>query len=109
MNLTPRQLDVVVAIRNYRHLHGMSPTMQELADLYSKFMERPVVDQTGLKDRFDFTVDYEANTDEPGPFAAVVGPGLFTALQDQAGLRLEARKDLVDVLVIDHAERPSQN
>lgn len=32
MNLTPRQLDVLVAIRNYRHLHGMSPTMQELAD-----------------------------------------------------------------------------
>jgi repressor LexA len=32
MNLTPRQLDVMVAIRNYRHLHGMSPTMQELAD-----------------------------------------------------------------------------
>src|SRR5277367_2763426 len=32
MNLTPRQLDVVVAIRNYRHLHGLSPTMQELAD-----------------------------------------------------------------------------
>jgi len=32
MNLTPRQLDVVVAIRNYRHLHGLAPTMQELAD-----------------------------------------------------------------------------
>src|SRR6478609_7962480 len=32
MNLTPRQLDVVVAIRNYRHLNGYSPTMQELAD-----------------------------------------------------------------------------
>ena len=32
MNLTPRQLDVLVAIRNYRHLHGMAPTMQELAD-----------------------------------------------------------------------------
>src|SRR5947199_3943524 len=32
MNLTPRQTDVVVAIRNYRHLHGYSPTMQELAD-----------------------------------------------------------------------------
>jgi repressor LexA len=32
MNLTPRQLDVVVAIRNFRHLHGYSPTMQELAD-----------------------------------------------------------------------------
>src|SRR3954468_2227658 len=32
MNLTPRQLDVIVAIRNYRHLHGVAPTMQELAD-----------------------------------------------------------------------------
>jgi len=32
MNLTPRQVDVIVAIRNYRHLHGYSPTMQELAD-----------------------------------------------------------------------------
>lgn len=32
MNLTPRQLDVLVAIRNYRHVHGYSPTMQELAD-----------------------------------------------------------------------------
>src|SRR5215472_15529210 len=32
MNLTPRQLDVLVAVRNYRHLHGYSPTMQELAD-----------------------------------------------------------------------------
>src|ERR1700723_2070875 len=32
MNLTPRQTDVMVAIRNYRHLHGYSPTMQELAD-----------------------------------------------------------------------------
>src|SRR5690349_24483547 len=33
MNLTPRQTDVIVAIRNYRHLHGYSPTMQELADM----------------------------------------------------------------------------
>src|SRR3569833_4436592 len=32
MNLTPRQLDVLVAVRNYRHLHGYAPTMQELAD-----------------------------------------------------------------------------
>src|SRR5436190_23177041 len=32
MNLTPRQLDVIVAIRNFRHLHGYAPTMQELAD-----------------------------------------------------------------------------
>ena len=34
MNLTPRQLDILVAIRNFRHLHGYSPTMQELADKF---------------------------------------------------------------------------
>jgi len=84
-------------------------SMQELADLYSKFMDRPVLDRTGYKDRFDLMMDYEANTDAPGPFSAVTGPGLFRAFQDQAGLKLEATRDLVEILVIDHAEHPSEN
>jgi bla regulator protein BlaR1 len=83
-------------------------SMQELADLYSKFMDRPVLDRTGLKDRYDLTMDYEANADAPGPFAAATGPGLFRAFQE-AGLKLEATKGSVEVLVIDHAEHPSEN
>jgi uncharacterized protein (TIGR03435 family) len=61
-------------------------SMQELADLYSKFMDGPVVDRTGLAGRYDFTVEYEADPDAPGPFSAATGPSLFRALQEQAGL-----------------------
>lgn len=88
---------------------GKNSSMQELADLYSKFMSRPVVDRTGLKDRYDFTVEYEADTDAPGPFAELTGPGLFRAFEAQAGLRLEAAKGPVEVLMIDRAERPAGN
>jgi len=84
-------------------------SMQEVADLYSKFMDRPVVDRTGLKDKYDFTMDYEADADASGPFAKLSGPALFKAFEQQAGLKLEATKGSVEVLVIDHAEKPSEN
>jgi len=84
-------------------------TVQELADLYSKFMDRPVIDMTGLTDRFDFTVQYEADTDSQGPFGAVTAPTLFQAFEKQAGLKLRAAGGPVNVLVIDRAARPKGN
>jgi uncharacterized protein (TIGR03435 family) len=72
-------------------------------------MDRPVLNQTGLKDKYDFTLDYEANADAPGPLTAVTGPGLFRSLHEQAGLKLESTKGSVEVLVIDHVEKPSEN
>jgi bla regulator protein BlaR1 len=84
-------------------------SMQELADLYAKFMDRPLVDKTGLQDRYDFTVDYEANPETPSPFSQLSGPALFKAFEEQAGLKLEATKGPVEILVIDHAEKPSAN
>ncbi len=90
-------------------LIGENGSMQELVDLYAKFMDRPVVDRTGLKDRYDFTMDYEANADTPGSFRELTGPGLFKAFEEQLGLKWEATKGAVEVLVIDHAERPSAN
>jgi uncharacterized protein (TIGR03435 family) len=84
-------------------------SMQELADLYAKFMDRPLIDKTGLQDRYDFTVDYEANPEAPGPFSQLSGPTLFKALEEEAGLKLEATKGPVEILVIDHAEKPSAN
>jgi uncharacterized protein (TIGR03435 family) len=91
------------------HLVGKNSSMQELVDLYAKFMDRPMIDRTGLKEKYDFTMEYEANTDAPGPFAKLTGPALFKAFEDQAGLKLEATKGPVEVLVIDHAEKPSAN
>jgi len=84
-------------------------TVRELADLYARFMDRPVIDVTGLTDRFDFTVEYDADADSAGPFAAVTSPTLFRAFEKQAGLKLSATRGAVDVLVIDDAAHPAAN
>ncbi len=91
------------------HLMVKNSTIQDVVDLFAKFMDRPVLDQTGLKDRYDFTLNYEANADAPGPFTAVMGPDMFKAFEEQAGLKMESTKGSVEVLVIDHAEKPSAN
>jgi uncharacterized protein (TIGR03435 family) len=84
-------------------------SMQDVVDLYAKFLDRPAVDRTGLKDRYQFTMDYEANADAPGPFSELTGPALFRAFEEQLGLKWVATKGAVDILVIDHAERPTEN
>jgi uncharacterized protein (TIGR03435 family) len=69
------------------------------------FLDRPLVNQTGLTGRYDFklryTYDVEKTTDPNAP------PGLFTAVQEQLGLKFEPVKAPVDVYVIDQIERPS--
>ncbi len=73
-----------------------------------EYVDLPLVDQTRLKGQYDFNLKYtydeaRAPTDSPIP------PSLFTAIQEQAGLKLEPVKALADVIVIDHIERPSAN
>ena len=69
--------------------------------------DRPLVDQTGLTGRYDFKLHYTSDevhsTDPDAP------PGLFTAVQEQLGLKFEPAKAPVEVLVIDHIEQPSEN
>jgi uncharacterized protein (TIGR03435 family) len=71
---------------------------------------RLVVDKTGLKGKYDFslkwTPDIGAGAEQP---AADTGPSLFTALQEELGLKLQSTKAPVDVLAIDHVELPSEN
>jgi uncharacterized protein (TIGR03435 family) len=69
--------------------------------------DRPIIDRTGLPGSYDFKLRYtydEANTTDPN-----APPGLFTAIQEQLGLKLEPVKAPIDVFVIDHVERPSAN
>jgi uncharacterized protein (TIGR03435 family) len=69
--------------------------------------ERPLIDQTGITGKHDFTLHYtydEAHATDPN-----APPGLFTAIQEQLGLKLDAVKASIDVFVIDHVERPSAN
>ena len=80
-------------------------------------LDRPVVDQTGLAGRFDFTLTWTPDETQfgglgvvpPPPDNAAAPPGLFTAIQEQLGLKLDASKAQVDVMVIDRAEKPSEN
>jgi uncharacterized protein (TIGR03435 family) len=89
-------------IRKYTNV-----SMSDLALMLQFNLDRPVVDQTGVKGRYDFrmqwTVDEGQTTDPDAP------PGLFTAIQEQIGLKLESAKAPVDVLVIDQVEKPSPN
>jgi uncharacterized protein (TIGR03435 family) len=67
----------------------------------------PVVDQTALDGRFDFTLEWTRESNNAAP--ADPGPTIQEALQDQLGLKLKSTKVSMDTLVIDHVERPSEN
>ena len=81
------------------------------------FLDKPVVDQTGLHDRYDF--DLKWTPDESQSYCPVdpahpsndpeAPPGLYTAIQEQIGLKLVPTKAAVQVMVIDHIEAPSEN
>jgi uncharacterized protein (TIGR03435 family) len=81
-------------------------TMVMLANQLSTVLERIVMDKTGLTERYDFELEWA-----PGLEAdSGSGPSVFTAIQEQLGLKLESTKGEVEVLVIDHVERvPTEN
>ena len=87
-------------------------SMEILAAFLSRQVDMPVVDETDLKGNFDFTLEWstermQQKADADGTALAV--PTLFAALPQQLGLRLESRKVPIDILVIDRAEKPSEN
>jgi uncharacterized protein (TIGR03435 family) len=75
-------------------------TMKHFAEVLSRVMDFPVVNQTGIDGQFDLKLEWTS---------AETGPSIFIALQEQLGLRLASRKTAVDVVVIDHVEKPSEN
>jgi len=104
-------------------LPARNANMEEFAGvMQGAVLDRPVVDQTGLTGKFDFTLQW---TPDETQFAALRGggppppqppsdtadarPDLFTAMQQQLGLKLESTRAPADVLVIDHVEKPSEN
>jgi uncharacterized protein (TIGR03435 family) len=94
-------------------------TMGDFANLMqSAVLDRPVVDQTGLAGRWDFLLKWTPDESQfggmgikvpPPSDAADAPPPLFTAIQEQIGLKLEAAKTPVEVIVLDHVEQPSAN
>jgi uncharacterized protein (TIGR03435 family) len=88
--------------------------MSQLADRLATLLGRTVVDKTGLDGTYDIELTYTPDADmgqqlPPGQPAPDLGPSLFTAIQEQLGLKLQAGKGPVEVIVIDAAERPAEN
>jgi uncharacterized protein (TIGR03435 family) len=78
------------------------------------FVDRPVIDRTGITGLFDFRLEFAADENTPGLAAGTSAessgrPSLFTALQEQLGLKLDAAKGPNEFLVINSIERPSDN
>jgi uncharacterized protein (TIGR03435 family) len=78
--------------------------------IHSPFLGgRTVVDQTGLKGTYDFTLSWSEQSGAAGQENGTEAPSLFTAVQEQLGLKLVPTKGPVEVIVIDHIEKPSEN
>ncbi len=90
-------------------------SMSDFAIMLSQSVDRPVVDATGLKGRYDLRLDsapYRPAPNADGSPGAPADPAaiMITALQEQLGLKVESRKEKVDFLVVDHAGKvPSEN
>jgi uncharacterized protein (TIGR03435 family) len=98
-------------------------TMKEFATwMQSSVMDKPVVDQTGLTAKYDFQLKWTPDDSQFAQFRGTNGPvqppagdnpdappSLYTATQEQLGLKITATKAMDDVIVIDHVEKPSAN
>jgi uncharacterized protein (TIGR03435 family) len=110
------------------HLRGLgdllatSMTMTGFAErMQAGVMDKPVLDQTGLPGRYDFELKWTPDESQFAQFRGVgavvppptndpnAPPGLYTAMQEQLGLKMGPAKLLDDVIVIDHVEKPSEN
>jgi len=113
-------------------LIGQKRTMQELAESLSNVFAHPVTDATGLNGKYDFTLTYSMEGLNPGMMGMAPPPppppqggggrgprdlpdveppqNIFASIQSQLGLKLEPKKGLVDLIVVDHAEKtPTEN
>src|SRR6202012_5738259 len=89
---------------------GHGATMKDLAATLGPSMGGVVTDETGLLGKYDFVLKYHGATDrDRAPDDMDPMLPLDQAIQDQLGLKLERKKDLVPWLVIDHIEKPSEN
>ena len=92
-------------------LSGKSVALYTLVDLLSNQLHRPVIDKTGLTGKYDIDLHWTPDSLSASETASTdaSGPDIFTALQEQLGLKLEPTKGDVKTLIIDHIEPPTPN
>jgi uncharacterized protein (TIGR03435 family) len=101
-----------------RSLTGVSVPVANMIPVLSRTLGRTIIDQTGLTGNYDINLEWTPDDtqnlllppDAPKPPPSdAAGPSIFTALQEQLGLKLEAQKGPVEIFVVDSAEKPSEN
>ncbi|MGD0300483.1 MAG: TIGR03435 family protein [Bryobacteraceae bacterium] len=103
-------------------LNAEGAAIDMLTSTLSNVLGRPVIDRTGLKGDYDFKLQWTPDPSQSGGFGGPPppgveappppdpnGPSIFTAIQEQLGLRLESQKGPVDLIVIDRVEKLSEN
>jgi uncharacterized protein (TIGR03435 family) len=121
------QLGIQATAKGRMRMQGDAVTMARLTQLLGMVVGRPVVDKTGLTGTYDVLLDFSPEGMGPGPKTLALGEGggnpaetprdsndsgatIFTALQEQLGLKLESRKGPVDLLIVESAEKaPTKN
>jgi uncharacterized protein (TIGR03435 family) len=84
-------------------------SMEQFAELLGSQIRQPIVNATGLRGKFDFVVSWSFAATRPNA-PPDSSPSIFSAIQEQLGLKLESKKIPVDTLIVDHIERtPSEN
>jgi uncharacterized protein (TIGR03435 family) len=97
---------------NNTHLSASSVTLDQFAKYLSRNrdVDKLVANRTGSADRFDFELNWISTPlNSPVDSALDDHPGIFTALQEQLGLRLEAAKVTIEAIVIDRVDKPDAN
>jgi uncharacterized protein (TIGR03435 family) len=107
---TDSTMHLSVSGRNYVVTRPKATMEDVVGGISNAFLDRPVLDKTGLTGTYDFKMTYTPDTrvnrgGDPDPSDI----SIFTAVQEQLGLRLEPQKAEVEILVVDHVERPSGN
>ena len=85
-------------------MNATNLSMAGFAGFLAAGMDRPVIDHTAIKGEFDLKLEWS-----PDQATDSTGPSVFTALQEQLGLRLESNKGPVEILVVDSIDKPTEN
>lgn len=96
------------------HLEAHEVSMSRFAEALTRVLDRKVIDRTGRTERFNISLQWLPDEHQALPSGDAIAlppdtPAIFTAVQEQLGLRLEPGRALIDLLVIDRAEEPSGN
>ena len=101
-------------------MHAQAVPLANLIPMLSRTLGRTVIDKTGITAKYDINLEWTPDPGQNEPDAIAPpgvppptfdpnGPSIYTALQEQLGLKLESQKGAVEVFVIDHAEKPAEN